>query len=171
VAYSLQPRLYQIAHPGAKKSAFCYEIGTKGHSTPCAWRFGVYAARIIAVQFIDPKDLTTHFGKHGPALCCRSESEYEAMAKRFLSKARTPTMMECVRRPQGYICRYDYATQEYGVIHCGRIYTYFRPVPGAQIPRLQRPNWMHEFACNLDYFYAKCSGGAGYVPLQGVLLS
>jgi hypothetical protein len=125
------------------------------------------------MPFIDPNDLLQHYGFHGHEFGCAAPRDYELAAEAFMLKPRTKTMLECIRpAPQRHKCRYDAATQEYGVMRPnGILITYFRPVPGGHIPMHLRTRSEHGFNCNLDYFHSKCNGGPKHAPMSSLLFS
>lgn len=105
----------------------------------------------------DRDDLLEHFANHGEDFGATTPQEYEAMADNFMTKPRTLTIRECIRQPGGILCRYDLATEEYGVMDTGgRVITYFVPVPAPHLPPGIRPIWMHGHRTNLEYFHAHC---------------
>ena len=74
-----------------------------------------------------------------------AENHYEQLADLFLAGPMRSTMVECTR-PNGRRCRYDRATNEYGVLASdGCMVTYFKPNPA-----------VHGLLTNEAYFQAKC---------------
>ena len=103
----------------------------------------------------DPDYLTKHFEDHGSDFGATTPAEYEAMADNFMSRELIPPMRECVRN-NGARCRYNPATEEYGVINSwGQLKTYFRPVPCAEQDE-NDDSECHGFATNWDYFWFRC---------------
>jgi pyocin large subunit-like protein len=104
----------------------------------------------------DPGCRMDHFLAHGQEIGATTADEYEAMADHFMTKPKTESMHECVRRGK-ILCRYDSSTQEYGaMVVAGNLLTYFIPVPGAHLSPGSRPWWMHGWSTNLQYFLSRC---------------
>lgn len=108
----------------------------------------------------DPTDranLLQHFQDHGKDFGATTPEEYEAMADRFMARTPiVPPLYECTR-PNRMVCRYDSATDEYGVKYSGGyLVTYFKPVAAGHLPRDLRPIPSHGFRTNMDYFKEKC---------------
>jgi filamentous hemagglutinin len=84
-----------------------------------------------------------HHAEFEPPPC--SEANYETLADAFLTGPMRATMLEC-RRQDGRRCRYDRATNEYGVLAAdGCMVTYFKPNPA-----------IHREPTNEAYFHANC---------------
>ena len=104
----------------------------------------------------DPGYRMDHFLEHGGDFGATSAEEYEAMADHFMTKPKTNSIHECVRRG-AILCRYDSSSEEYGTMFVGgNLLTYFVPVPGFHIPPGSRPRWMHGWSTNFQYFLARC---------------
>ncbi|HEV2288629.1 MAG TPA: RHS repeat-associated core domain-containing protein [Candidatus Acidoferrales bacterium] len=88
------------------------------------------AGEAAEAGFADDSSLAAHFEKHGAEFGAKSEGEYEALAKDFLSGPKLEGVLEKVR-PNGDILRYNPATNEFGVISkSGAIRTFFKPTNG-----------------------------------------
>src|SRR5438105_1271984 len=97
--------------------------------------------------FNTQNDLNQHWSDHHeefePPPC--SVDDYDARADAFMTCDKRPSMLEC-RRATGRLCRYDRATDEYGVIgQDGCLVTYFKPNPA-----------IHGKGTNEAYFRAHC---------------
>jgi len=76
-----------------------------------------------------------------------TEAEYEALADTFLGGPNDPNTLECIRRRDGALLRYNPVTNEYGVLRKnGIIKTYFKP----DVARHKKPT-------NFDYFIEECA--------------
>lgn len=99
--------------------------------------------------------LDDHFQWHGKDLGCADKALYETSASEFLTKPRTPTILQCQRKG-GDIVRYDTATEEFGVLGWnGYIRTYFIAVPNDGTWFRGRMD-MHPHATNLEYYRENC---------------
>lgn len=66
-----------------------------------------------------------HFDKHRLEHSWKDQYEYEEMADVFLTKAQVAPLMECVRKRDGALIRFDPSTCEFGILHkSGYIGTY-----------------------------------------------
>jgi len=100
----------------------------------------------IATGFADDGDKADHFQRHGREFPAASEDEYERMAKEFLNAAPSATTVDCIRRGNGDMIRFDKVTQAFAVLRSdGVIKTFFKPDPA----------W-HGFPSNLRYFQVEC---------------
>ncbi len=75
--------------------------------------------------------LEEHFNAHNQDFGSSDEFAYEQLADAFLGGALRPTTVECHRTQfDSARVRYDYVSQEFGVIDAdGYILTYFKPDP------------------------------------------
>jgi hypothetical protein len=101
--------------------------------------------------------LISHFSDHAGDFSATTESEYEALADRFLNKPKTSQMHECSRLKGGDRVRFDKVTNEFGVVSPGGVIrSYYIPIPCASLP-LGRPKIRcHKLPTNLDYVIATC---------------
>jgi filamentous hemagglutinin len=91
--------------------------------------------------------LIRHFIKHGQEFSVITEAEYEKLADAFLGGPQDADTLECRRRSDGAILRYNPVTNEYGVLRRdGVMKTYFKP----DVARHGKPT-------NLDYFLEECA--------------
>jgi pyocin large subunit-like protein len=68
------------------------------------------------------------------------------MAREYLNAEASISTLDCIRRGNGDIIRYDRVSQAFAVMrNDGIIKTFFRPDP-----------WWHGFPSNLKYFQAEC---------------
>ncbi len=87
-----------------------------------------------------------HFDAHGIELGALDELDYEAKADAFLSRPLGNTTLECIRPLDGARIRYDFTTQEFGIVSsAGFLLTYFIPNPRE-----------HGRVTNRAYFEAEC---------------
>ncbi len=99
----------------------------------------------LLTKGFDPLELADHFKRHGHKFGVKTAAEYELLADQFLGGAKSSTTLEHVR-PQGDLVRYDYVTEEFGILSNNRaIRTYFKPDPA-----------IHGMATNADYFRYEC---------------
>jgi pyocin large subunit-like protein len=98
--------------------------------------------------FTDAEEKENHFLDHWREFNPRfvSADAYEAAAVQFLTKTRTTTILECVRR-NGDIIRFDQTSDEFAICsHDGILKTYYKPTP----------LW-HQRNSNLLYFWEQCA--------------
>lgn len=99
----------------------------------------------LLTKGFDPLELADHFKRHGNKFGVKTAIEYELLADQFLGGPKTTACVEC-QRAQGDIVRYDYNTEEFGVLSSNRVIrTYFKPDPA-----------IHGMANNRDYFQYMC---------------
>ena len=66
-----------------------------------------------------------HFDVHQLEHAWLDQFDYEEKADDFLTKPLTPPVMECFRKRDGALVRYDASTGEFGILHAtGFIGTY-----------------------------------------------
>jgi len=94
----------------------------------------------------DPAFLADHFRRHGGEFDAETPEDYEALADVFLGGSLGTETLECEKASNGDIVRYNYISQEFGVLSQHRIIrTYFKPSPRK-----------HKFRTNLAYYQAEC---------------
>jgi hypothetical protein len=92
-------------------------------------------------------DLEDHFDAHGAEFSAEDEEAYLALADEFLGGAKKQTTLEGVRRRDQATIRYDYVSQEFGILsRDGYIVTYFKPDPA-----------YHGKSTNREYFMWECN--------------
>jgi pyocin large subunit-like protein len=110
---------------------------------------GRMANRPIATAFANPAKRADHWKSHRKEfneLGIVDEIEYEKKAAEFLNAPLTESMLECVRRRDGDIIRFDRSTEIYAAMRAdGVIRTFFRPTR----------EW-HGLPSNLAYFQREC---------------
>ena len=93
----------------------------------------------------DPLELADHFKRHGHNFGVKTAAEYELLADHFLGGVKSSTTLEHIRQ-QGDLIRYDYATEEFGILSNKRaIRTYIKPDPK-----------IHGMTNNADYYRYEC---------------
>ena len=102
----------------------------------------------LVTGFVDEEEKENHFLDHWHEFTPElpSADAYEAAAIQFLTKARTATIFECLRR-NGDVIRFDQTTDEFAI--CSRdgiLKTYYKPTP----------QW-HRRGSNLAYFWEQCA--------------
>lgn len=113
--------------------------------------------------FRDPIDLQHHFWKHGAEFGITTADEYEALADVFLGGPRPASVLECQRRKDADILRFDDQTSFFGAIRVTRVIrTLYKPIPCASLPvgaraRMVRERRCHREASNLLYFRLECA--------------
>jgi pyocin large subunit-like protein len=93
--------------------------------------------------FYSYDELAEHFEDHKGDFDAKDEAEYLALADAFLGGPMRDTTLECPkRRRDGCLTRYDYHTQEFGVLSPdGYIITYYKPKPNVHRLRTNRIYW------------------------------
>ncbi len=90
--------------------------------------------------------LRRHFQLHGVEVSATDEHDYLMRADRFLGDVPGATVRECQRRSDNATLRWDYASQEFGVLDAQNyVLTYF----------VVDPQW-HGFPSNRRYFEYEC---------------
>lgn len=90
--------------------------------------------------------LEKHYDDHHLEIGVSTEADYLGRADAFLGDSLGPTVRECIRASDGAVIRWDYASQEFGVLAAdGFIQTYF----------IAHPRW-HGFPTNRAYFQYEC---------------
>lgn len=83
------------------------------------------------------------------------------MADAFWSNPKPSHIQQC-KRKRGDVVRFDPATQAYGVVDGSNVIrTFFKPIPCASVPELQRSAMSKAGRChaekdNLIYFQVRC---------------
>jgi hypothetical protein len=137
-------------------------VGTRRLAMEGVWdSLPIYCGVRLRIVPFDPNDRTDflqHFADHGRDFGSITPAAYEAMADHFMTRGPVvPPLYECTR-PNGMVCRYDAATDEYGVKYSGGyLATYFRPVAAGHLPKHLRPVPSHGFRTNMDYFRNRCN--------------
>ncbi|MCL5960389.1 MAG: hypothetical protein M1358_13965 [Chloroflexi bacterium] len=86
-----------------------------------------------------------HFQRHGSDFGVEGVLEYELLAKTFLNRPSSSTLITKTRVTNGDIVRFDTTTEHFGVkASDGTIRTFYKPNPA-----------QHGFPTNLDYFNAQ----------------
>jgi filamentous hemagglutinin len=100
----------------------------------------------VALTFASTRKRREHFGKHGTEFGLTNEIDYERLADAFLTGPKTPEILECRRPRENDVIRYNYSTNEIGVLTAfGVIRTYFKPDPAE-----------HYLPHNMDYYLVNC---------------
>lgn len=87
-----------------------------------------------------------HFDDHGADFGAKDEEEYERMADEFLGGPLKSSTLECIRASSNDLIRYDYRTEEFGILSADRyIKTYYIPKPS-----------LHRKRTNKTYFESEC---------------
>ena len=94
----------------------------------------------------DPAFLGDHFRRHKAEFDAATPEEYEALADTFLGGPLDANTLECEKASNADVVRYNYISQEFGVLSPQRlIRTYFKPSPR-----------QHKFKTNLAYYQSEC---------------
>jgi len=90
--------------------------------------------------------LVQHYDRLRQEVGATDAVHYLALADRFLGGPIGPTVRECMRRSDGATIRWDYVSQEFGILNAsGYIVTYY----------IAMPKW-HGFPSNRTYFQYEC---------------
>lgn len=99
------------------------------------------------MRFRTPRLRAKHFEEHGDEVGATDEIQYEEMAIAFMTKELMGTVLEGHRLADGARIRYNYITQEFGIVSADNyIQTYFRPDPR-----------FHGASTNRAYFEWECN--------------
>jgi hypothetical protein len=90
--------------------------------------------------------LGEHFDLHGEEFGAENEDQYELLAAQFMLAEPGQNVLECRRAGDQARIRYDFVTQECGIVSADNfILTYFKP----------DPRW-HGRSTNRAYFESEC---------------
>ena len=106
------------------------------------------------VAKFNPSYLFDHFNKHASLLGLQSALEYEQMASDFLVNQKGRTVVECTRKSNGDLLRFDSTSEEFGVISGnGVIRTYYKLVYCGSLRHIKG---CHKQPTHLAYFQREC---------------
>jgi pyocin large subunit-like protein len=112
-------------------------------------------------KFAGTAQLNNHFQSHGADFGAANANEYEVLAEQFLTSPLAAPILEHTRL-LGDLVRFNPATDDFGTMRGGVIRTFFKPVPCATLPLIQRAvaraaKKCHDYATNMLYYQGTCA--------------